>query len=59
MQPLTFPRAGHGPFKRREMNICANNGLHACMEWYTTCSFSPCTAQELKFPKLTMTIQAM
>ena len=36
------------------MTVSTNNGLHVCMEWYTTCfcSFSPCTTQKWKFPKL-------
>ena len=37
LQPLAFPRPGHGPRKRWEMTISTNNGLHVCMEWYTTC----------------------
>ena len=33
LQPLTFPWAGHGPCKRHEMTVSADNGLHVCMEY--------------------------
>ena len=54
LQSLALPRAGQGPCEGREITVSANNGLHVCMGWHTSCScsLSPQAAQKSKFLKL-------